>query len=397
MRWPAEIAIAGDTNVNKGTTITYSSFRGAIDRNDANAVGKIVNAGISWTGFLDFDHGGPAYYNYDRFNVKDVYYEAITQHNIPDVFWRFLIANGPVVENGTVVNRQINDPYFYATGLPISDAYWSSVVINGQPRTVLVQAYERRVLTYVPDNPEGFKVEMGNVGLHYYDWRYKDVGKPDALAGLCQQNPTLGFGNLYNNNTLVKIQLGCAQAGEERSTVAYQPFQHGAMLATTRFDFYSGWTYEDIFVMFSDGTVKTFPFIHNNQIFDLPTPTPEPGNPPAPLPTPPPGLFAPERNFATVWSNTSSVNMLERLGWATGPAQVIRTQKNAQGSIVPGTGGAIQLFQGGMMVYPNVPALDKKIVVLYNASGYAYIVAGPHNTYINVDHYNTYDDTFQPR
>ena len=38
---------------------------------------------------------------------------------------------------------------------------------------VYIQAYERRVLTYVPSAPEGFQVQMGNIGAHYYDWRYK--------------------------------------------------------------------------------------------------------------------------------------------------------------------------------------------------------------------------------
>jgi len=35
-----------------------------------------------------------------------------------------------------------------------------------------VQVFERRVLTYTPGNPPGWDVEAGNVGLHYYEWRY---------------------------------------------------------------------------------------------------------------------------------------------------------------------------------------------------------------------------------
>jgi hypothetical protein len=38
---------------------------------------------------------------------------------------------------------------------------------------VLIQAFERRVLTYTPDNPPGFTVEYGNIGRHYYTWRYQ--------------------------------------------------------------------------------------------------------------------------------------------------------------------------------------------------------------------------------
>jgi hypothetical protein len=58
-------------------------------------------------------------------------------------------------------------------GYPITEPYWTNVKIGGAPKQVLVQAFQRRVLTYVADNPPGWQVEMGNVGRHYYDWRYK--------------------------------------------------------------------------------------------------------------------------------------------------------------------------------------------------------------------------------
>ncbi len=110
--------------------------------------------------------------------AKIVYFEPATKHNIPDVFWQFLNATGPISETGQIVNKRLIDPWFYASGFPISDPYWSRVKIKGEMQDVMIQAYERRVLTYVPNNPPGFLVEMGNIGLHYYDWRYKDAGKP---------------------------------------------------------------------------------------------------------------------------------------------------------------------------------------------------------------------------
>jgi hypothetical protein len=36
----------------------------------------------------------------------------------------------------------------------------------------LVQCFQPRCLTYTPDNAPGWQVEAGNVGLHYYQWRY---------------------------------------------------------------------------------------------------------------------------------------------------------------------------------------------------------------------------------
>ena len=73
---------------------------------------------------------------------------------------------------GQTVSARLFDPPYFVVGLPITEAYWVTAMVGGKSKTVLVQAFERRVLTYTPDNPEGFRVEMGNVGLHYLAWRY---------------------------------------------------------------------------------------------------------------------------------------------------------------------------------------------------------------------------------
>jgi len=57
-------------------------------------------------------------------------------------------------------------------GVAITEPVWVRVNVGGMPRTVLVQAFERRILTYTPDNPDPYKVEFGNIGAHYYQWRY---------------------------------------------------------------------------------------------------------------------------------------------------------------------------------------------------------------------------------
>jgi hypothetical protein len=86
-----------------------------------------------------------------------------------------------VLVGGQVVPRPLFDPWFSLTGLPISEAYWSYVNIAGVNTEVLIQPFERRVLTYAPNNPEGFQVEMGNIGLHYLEWRY-GIGAPGTPA-----------------------------------------------------------------------------------------------------------------------------------------------------------------------------------------------------------------------
>ncbi len=57
-------------------------------------------------------------------------------------------------------------------GLAITQPFWVQVRVGGVQRQVLMQAFERRVLTYNAANPDPFKVEFGNVGQHYYRWRY---------------------------------------------------------------------------------------------------------------------------------------------------------------------------------------------------------------------------------
>jgi hypothetical protein len=57
-------------------------------------------------------------------------------------------------------------PAIAAFGYPITDPYWVTARVAGPERRVLVQLCERRTLTYTPDNPSAFQVEMGNVGQH---------------------------------------------------------------------------------------------------------------------------------------------------------------------------------------------------------------------------------------
>ncbi|MGB9740109.1 TolB family protein, partial [Chloroflexus sp.] len=108
-----------------------------------------------------------------------VQYSTITGHNIPQVFWDFMNRRGKVFENSRVTTGPIVD-WLFAMGYPITDPYWVRAVVGDTERDVLVQLFERRVLTYTPDNPAGYQVEMGNVGQHYFQWRYSHLGTPWA-------------------------------------------------------------------------------------------------------------------------------------------------------------------------------------------------------------------------
>lgn len=114
--------------------------------------------------------------------AKIVYFEKLTGHNIPSVFWDFLNSKAQVRQGIGTASKPFLDPWVFAMGLPISDAYWANVKIGGKQQEVLIQAFERRVLTYAPDQPAGWKVQMGNIGQHYFEWRYGPNGKgPEKL------------------------------------------------------------------------------------------------------------------------------------------------------------------------------------------------------------------------
>ncbi len=167
---PADIPLASDADDANGPT--YTTFRRLSNTPveyhpaDDHTNGQVIALITGRDGTVRDDPTKA------RFNVTNAHYVAETHHNIPTVFWAFLNSVGPVREDGQVSNQTLSDPWFFATGLPISEAYWAQVKIGGQLKDVLIQAFERRILTYNPTNPAGFQVEMGNVGLHYFDWRY---------------------------------------------------------------------------------------------------------------------------------------------------------------------------------------------------------------------------------
>lgn len=68
-------------------------------------------------------------------------------------------------------------PVAQTPGYAISPIIVADVPIGGRVGTIFIQAFERRVLTYDPGNPAEFRVEFGNIGRHYYQWRY---GTPSA-------------------------------------------------------------------------------------------------------------------------------------------------------------------------------------------------------------------------
>ena len=85
-----------------------------------------------------------------------------TGHNIPDLFWTYLQG----------MQTTYGFDWTFVVGYPITEGYWTQMRVGGKDYPVLIQAYQRRVLTYVPDFSPVWRVQQGNVGQHYLEWRY---------------------------------------------------------------------------------------------------------------------------------------------------------------------------------------------------------------------------------
>lgn len=162
-RAPAPIAVAGDPGVPGA--ITYATLNG-VRTAAPRAIGSPITEQLQPDGSLRAATSG------DAAGVTTAAYIKETNHTVASVFWQYLNSTGITIQNGQAVNGPLFDPTFFVVGLPITEAYWMTATVGGVTKTVLVQAFERRVLTYTPSNPDPFKVEMGNVGQHYMAWRY---------------------------------------------------------------------------------------------------------------------------------------------------------------------------------------------------------------------------------
>ena len=226
---PASLPVAGDSNAHPNTPTYASLARLATLRNDNranNRVGQAVREGIGRTGGIAAVPNLSGYAQYGA-------YEPTTGHNIADVFWSFLVGSGPVYQDGQYTNDTLFD-WVFVMGYPVTEPYWVVIRAGGQERWVLMQAFQRRILTYSPTNAEGWKVEMGNVGRAYYDWRYKQQasqpqpqppappappsGPPASIilgaAGGSIDAPVRVIGSNFPPNTQVKL-------GVEKSTQGY--------------------------------------------------------------------------------------------------------------------------------------------------------------------------------
>ncbi|MDQ3548694.1 MAG: hypothetical protein M3439_07715, partial [Chloroflexota bacterium] len=110
-------------------------------------------------------------------------------------------------------------PYsdLYLLGHPLSEPLWIDTVVNGEPKQVLFQAFERRILTYTPGNAEGMQVESTDVGIHYRLWRSLAQPANVALVPLASSIPfgeeivNAATANLVDPHLLAALSLAASE------------------------------------------------------------------------------------------------------------------------------------------------------------------------------------------
>jgi Tol biopolymer transport system component len=166
---PALEAVAGDPAPVNPDSPNYRTFHNIASLNNDNPSpdrqGQAIVESIDKSGTISTTTSPDPSVTYGQF-------EPTLQHNIANKFVDFLNQTGPIFVNGAIEQNQPVVNGVFLAGLPITDAYWVKAKVAGVEKDVLVQLFERRVLTYTPSNPQGFQVEMGNVGQHYFRWRY---------------------------------------------------------------------------------------------------------------------------------------------------------------------------------------------------------------------------------
>jgi hypothetical protein len=234
---------------------------------------------------------------------------------IPKAFWDYL--------NG------LSLPWQSVMGFPISPPFGTQLVVGGVARPVFVQAFERRVLTYTPGNPAGFTVEFGNIGQHYYQWRYSQPipapppapvpspRPPVTAAGISGASPDFATGV---NNLVVKnssaLPLGNATGTAYDETFSVEPFESGYM--------YYVKSTGKIYVLSNTGVQLS---IYQN--------TWNEGDPGGDLVAGPrANVFQPKRGFGKVWRENAVVQ--QALGYATADER--------------GYGGRAQYFDRGLLI-----------------------------------------------
>ncbi|MDI3341546.1 MAG: hypothetical protein QJR03_13565 [Sphaerobacter sp.] len=166
----AAVPVAGDPT---NDFPTYRDLAAIVDQPQPDRTGAAATTVLTPSGTSTRDDlGQDAAVRFVRYVTYTGPAGTPVGYNIPAAFWAFMTQPGMVERGGSLTHATPLFDWLFVLGYPIADPFWVRAQVAGVARWVLVQPFERRVLTYTPDNPPGWQVEMGNIGQHYWHWRY---------------------------------------------------------------------------------------------------------------------------------------------------------------------------------------------------------------------------------
>lgn len=223
---PPAISVAGDPN---GGGPTYADIGRAAPlqrETTANANAAAVYT-VSDGGAVSTAPQGEAMMPAPDLVAAD--FDSATRHNVPRVFAAYRARVGLAV-----------------IGQAITEPFGASVRVGGVRKVVTMQVFERRSLTYTEVNPDPFKVEMGNVGRHYYQWRYGGGTTPPPtlpVAPPTASPPSAG--------TVVRT-ISDADSGQ---TITLRPGERVQLLLSTRWNWEIATSDPAVFALVPDAPV----------------------------------------------------------------------------------------------------------------------------------------------
>lgn len=152
----------------KTGTLGFTATDGATPNVAAPRIGATVTALLDARGTIRTEAVADSLVRIGR-------YDKVTGHNIAQPFVAWAEAQQPSA--------------LWLLGHPLTEPYWVDATVDGVQTRMLLQAFERRILTYTPSNPAGWQVESANVGLHYRQWRSLAQPSDPFLLGLASNEP----------------------------------------------------------------------------------------------------------------------------------------------------------------------------------------------------------------
>ena len=125
------------------TQLTYGNLKAAMAHQGRTAVPR---------GFT----GGTMAISGGRFVPYDAELRPMPGYIVPDYFWSY-INRGDLFPGG----------WLHDIGLPMTAPQVAETTKNGERRDIVMQTFERTVLTYDHLNPREWQVERGNIGTDY--------------------------------------------------------------------------------------------------------------------------------------------------------------------------------------------------------------------------------------